>query len=341
MTKRRLPYLQHERTRHGLFKWFVRKDRGKRIRIKGEYGSPKFMADYHAAVAGVELPSKPDKKRAAAGTLKWLVDQWHASADWAQSSLATRRQRENILLHVLEKSGNVPFTAINKRHIMEARDKRAKTPFAANNFLKTMRALFRWAVEMEHLEHDPTQTVKRLRAKTEGFKVWTMEDVSRFRKRWPLGTRERLAMEILLNTGLRRSDAVRLGRQHVKNGVIEMKTDKTDTELFIPVLPDLQAAIDAGPVGDLTFVVTASGRPFVKESFGTWFKIACKAAKVDATAHGLRKLLATQVADCGGSEKELQAFFGWRTGSQSQTYTRAANTRSLAQSAARRLARKS
>lgn len=341
MTKRRLPYLQHERTRHGLFKWFVRKDRGKRIRIKGEYGSPEFMAAYHAAVAGVELPSAPDKRRAAAGTLKWLVDQWHASADWAQSSPATRKQRENILLHVLEKSGNVPFTAINKRHIMEARDRRAKTPFAANNFLKTMRALFRWAVEREYLEHDPTQAVKRLHAKTEGFKPWTMDDVERFRKRWPLGTRERLAMEIMLNTGLRRSDAARLGRQHIKNGVIEMKTDKTNTEVFIPVHPDLQAAIDAGPVGDLTFVVTAFGAPMTKEGFGNWFRGACNEAKVAASAHGLRKLLATQVADGGGSEKELQAFFGWRTGSQSQTYTRAANNRSLAQRAAQRLKGKS
>jgi integrase len=342
MTKRKLPHLQHERTRHGLFKWYVRKERGKRIRIKGEYGSPQFMADYHAAIAGADLPSaKPDKKRASVGTLKWLVDQWHASADWAQSSPATRRQRENILLHVLAKSGNVSFKAITKKHIMEARDRRAKTPFAANNFLKTMRALFRWAVEMEHLEVDPTLTVKRLSVKTDGFKVWTPEEVARYRKRWPLGTRERLAMEILLNTGLRRSDAVRLGRQHVKDGVIEMKADKTNTELFIPVMPELQAAIDAGPCGDLTFVVTASGAPFVKESFGTWFKNACKAAKVEGTAHGLRKLLATQVADSGGSEKELQAFFGWRTGSQSQTYTRAANNRSLAQRAAQRLARKS
>lgn len=341
MTKRRLPYLQHEQTRHGLFKWYVRKERGKRIRIKGEYGSPEFMTAYHAAVAGVELPTTPDKKRAAAGTLKWLVDQWHASADWAQTSAATRKQRENILLHVLEKSGKVPFTAITKRHIMEARDRRAKTPFAANNFLKTMRALFRWAVEMEHLEHDPTQTVKRLRVKTEGFTPWTMEDVNRFRKRWPLGTRERLAMEIMLNTGLRRSDAARLGRQHIRNGVIEIKTDKTNTDLFIPIQPDLQAAIDAGPCGDLTFVVNSYGTPMSKEGFGNWFRVACTEAKVSGSAHGLRKLLATQMADSGGSEQELQAFFGWQTGSQSQTYTRTANKRTLAQRAAQRLSGKS
>jgi len=337
MTKRRLPYLQHERTRHGLFKWFVRKERGKRIRITGEYGSPEFMAAYHAAVSGVKMPVKGSKKRGSAGTLKWLVDQWHASADWALQSSATRKQRENILLHVAGKSGSVPVESITRRHILEGRDRRAKTPFAANNFLKTMRAMFRWAVEMELVETDPTLAVKFIRTKTEGFTPWTMDDVERYRKRWPLGTRERLAMEVLLNTGLRRGDAARLGRQHVKNGVIEMNAEKTGVQLFIPILPDLQAAIEAGPAGDLTFIVSSHGRPMTKEGFGNWFKAACKAAQVDASAHGLRKLAATLVANRGGSEHELQALFGWQSGAQSQRYTRTANKRSLAERAAQRL----
>ena len=209
MTKRRLPFLQHERTRHGLFKWFVRKERGKRIRITGEYGSPEFMAAYHAAVTGMKMLVKGSKKRGSVGTLKWLVDQWHASADWALQSSATRKQRENILLHVVEKGGSVPVESITRRHILEGRDRRAKTPFAANNFLKTMRAMFRWAVEMELVETDPTQSVKFIRVRTEGFTPWTMDDVGRYRKRWPLGTRERVAMEVLLNTGLRRGDAAR------------------------------------------------------------------------------------------------------------------------------------
>ena len=70
-----------------------------------------------------------------------------------------------------------------------------------------MRAMFRWAVEMELVETDPTQSVKFIRTKTEGFTPWTMDDVERYRERWPLGTRERVAIEVLLNTGLRRGDA--------------------------------------------------------------------------------------------------------------------------------------
>ena len=144
-------------------------------------------------------------------------------------------------------------------------------------------------------------------------------------------------MEVLLNTGLRRGDAARLGRQHVKNGVIEMNAEKTGVQLFIPILPDLQAAIEAGPAGDLTFIVSSLGRPMTKEGFGNWFKAACKAAQVDASAHGLRKLAATLVANRGGSEHELQALFGWQSSAQSQRYTRTANKRSLAERAAQRL----
>ena len=74
-----------------------------------------------------------------------------------------------------------------------------------------MCGLFRWLVESGLVAGDPTTGVTVVRAKTEGFPIWTDEDEARFRARWPLGTRERLAFEVLRQTGLRRGDAVRLG----------------------------------------------------------------------------------------------------------------------------------
>src|SRR5260221_554281 len=107
MPKRRLPHLQHERSRHGRMKWYVRLGRGSRIRIHGDYGSPEFIASYHAALRGGSAPAPLIK--ATANSLRWLIDQWRKSSDWASMSPATRRQRENILLHVLETAGKVPY----------------------------------------------------------------------------------------------------------------------------------------------------------------------------------------------------------------------------------------
>ena len=211
------------------------------------------------------------------------------------------------------------------------------TPFAANNFLKTMRALFRWAKEDGLVKENPAAEVKPLSRKTPGFAPWTEEDVARYRTRWPLGTRQRVALEVFFNTGLRRGDAVRLGRQHVKDGVASLKAEKTGTTLFVPILPALEEAIAAGPAGNLVFICTESGQPTTKESFGNWFREACCEAGVKASAHGLRKLAAATVAEGGGSEKELQALFGWRSNDQSSIYTRNADNRRLAITAAAKL----
>ena len=60
-------------------------------------------------------------------------------------------------------------------------------------------------------------------------------------------------MELLYNTSQRRSDAVRLGPQHVRAGFLNFRQQKTGQQVDIPVLPDLQAAIDATEVATWPF----------------------------------------------------------------------------------------
>jgi integrase len=100
-------------------------------------------------------------------------------------------------------------------------------------------------------------------------------------------------LDVLAYTGLRRGDVVRIGRQHVRNGVATVKTEKNKQEVTLPILPTLQQTLDAGPTGDLTFIAGANGRPMTKESFGNEFKSACKEAGVPGSAHGVRKIAAT------------------------------------------------
>ena len=219
-------------------------------------------------------------------------------------------------------------------------DRRKAQPHGANNWLKTMRGLFGWAVDREYLTADPTRGVKLMAGANDknGFHTWTEEEVARFERRWPLGTRERLALDLLLYTGLRRGDAARVGRQHVRNGEISITTEKTDQEVHIRILPPLARSIAETPTGDLTFIVGERGMPMTKESFGNWFRDACVAAKVPGRAHGLRKAGARRAAESGATEAELNAWFGWADGSrESATYVRGANRRKLSGNMADRL----
>ena len=333
---RKLPYLHREKSRHGTIVWYTRVGHGPRQRMPGAYGSAEFMEAYRAALSGGPVPTKD---RTDPRTLQWLLEQWMRSSDWGQSANSTRKQRENVLRRIIEENPKASFQAITADHIRAGRERRQATPAAANNFVKTMRALFSWAEEAGHVEVNPAMDVKMMSNKTEGFHPWSMEDLSAFRARWPLGTRERLAVEVLANTGLRRGDAVRLGRQHIRDGVAAIRAEKTGVELFIPILPALEEAISHGPTGDLTFISAANKRPVSKETFGNWFRKACTDAKVEGSAHGVRKLAATVMAEEGATEEQLKALFGWQTNDQSTVYTRSANRRRLAIEGATKLAR--
>lgn len=337
---KKYPYCHRYPTPSGVPRWYVRRRvngvLGPKIRVHGEFGSAAFEQNYHAILAG-NTPGVKQKKIASRGTLRWLVEMWKQSSDWQSQATATRKQRENILVKVLEDAGDWDFEDIQSSDLKASMERRKNTPAAANNFLKTMRALFRWAKYSDLIQVDPTEGVRRMKSKTEGFKPWTIEEVFAFRERWPLGTRERVALELLLNTGLRRGDAVRLGRPHVKNGVATIHAEKTKVVLYIPINETLEAALAAGPTGDLTFIASANGKPMGKEYFGNWFRDVCNETGIEKSAHGLRKLAATILANTSGSEHELQALFGWRSNKQSMIYTREADKLQLALRAAKKL----
>ena len=101
----------------------------------------------------------------------------------------------------------------------------------------------------------------------------------------------------------------------------------------VPMLPTLQQTLDAGPCGDLTFIVGADGRPMTKESFGNAFRDACRAAGVPGSAHGVRKIAATTAANNGATTSQLKALFGWTSDAMPTLYTRAADRERLGRDA--------
>lgn len=334
MPRPRKPHLVRELSRHGAVVWYFRRDHGPRIRLKGAYGSPEFIAAYDAAARGKRLDPPSCVEKSAKGMLAWLIGQYMRSGPWAAFKPATRRQRENIFRHVIAKAGSEPYAAITRRTMVMSRDAAKATPAQANNMLKTMRGLFAWAISADLMETNPVKGVPFLKVEGEGFHAWTDEELDRYEAAYPLGTRERVAYAVLLYTGQRRGDVVKMGRQHVKDGVLTLRQEKTGMEVHLPILQPLREALLAGPTGDLAFIAGVNGRPMVKESFGTWFREVCDRAGVpDCSAHGLRKAGARRAAENGATTAELNAIFGWTGAKMASFYSGTANRRRLADGA--------
>jgi integrase len=296
------------------------------------------------------LPLEQAKTRCA--SLKWLYERYRESSAWAELSAATRRQRENIFVGVMKTAGNEPFSAVNKKAVEMGKDARRDRPAQARNFLDAMRGLFRWALAHDHVKVDPTAGVQNpKRKKGPGFVPWTEEDVEIYQKCYPLGTKERVWLDLLLYTGPRRGDVVKIGRQHEQlvldpHGrtmikTVSFKTEKGGEliEVNIPILPILQATLDAGPTGDLTYICGDRGTPLTKESFGNMFSAAARKAGIKKSAHGVRKIAATTAADNGATVHQLMAIFGWTTSQMAELYTKEANRKRLAREAVHTLSR--
>lgn len=326
---RKLPlYVVRERSRHGKVMFFFRRGKSKRTRLPDDCNSPAFLDAYKAVLNGE--PTKKVVTSSPSDRLEWLVARFRESGKWAGASPATRRQRELLYMSAISKGNNPRFRDISKAHMQRAVDSRASTPALARNYLKSMRALFAWALKNDYVETNPCDGVEPPAYKTDGFPPWTIEDVARFCERWPIGTRQRLAFELFLASGLRRGDVHQAGRQHLRGRVFSIRTSKTGMEITVEFPQSLIDIIAATPTGDLHFVVKEDGKPFTsKESFGNWFSAQCREAGIQKSAHGIRKLAATLAANDGATAHELMAHFGWVKVEQAETYTKKADRQRL------------
>jgi integrase len=324
MPKKRLAYVQTYCSRHGKRMWFFRPVRnGPRVRLPDEYGSPAFHEAYRKALAAhVSGETKTGK------TLGWLIAQYRASPAWKSLAKETKKQFTYQLDNM--KARDTPIEAFTASSFAKGRDARAHKPSDANKYLRCCSALFRYAVDQHWLKENPAKGVDKVRYKGDGFHAWTEEEALLFEQTWKIGTRERLAFDLLVYTGVRRSDVVRLGPSNTRDDEITITTEKSrnsgkPVEVTISILPPLATSIAATPGGD-TYLVTTKGSAFAKESFGNWFKKACVAAGVPGSSHGLRKLAARRMAENGATEAELNAVFGWAHGStEAATYIRSAS----------------
>jgi integrase len=221
---------------------------------------------------------------------------------------------------------------------------RIARPHAKRKWLKAIRGLMAYAVANGFRADDPTAGLKLQKVKDRGgFHTWTDDEIATYCAHYAIGTRQRLAFELLLETMQRRSDVVQMGPQHVRNSKIYLRQKKTGEDIAIPITPDLRAALDATPTGHLSFLATAQGKPFTAAGFGNHFREWCDAAGLPkrCAAHGLRKAGSRLLAENGATDREIMSVTGHRSADEVTRYTRAADRELLAEAAMAKRVRRS
>lgn len=342
-----LKYLMQDIDRHGNVRLYVRRKNVGKVRLKSPPGSLQFMDEYKAALERLNAGKKAlQTVHPRVGTLGWLVHEYEQSFDFKKLAPREQRVRHLILescLNETTKPGapykfrDCPLAEFTSDHVRLMRDRKKDTPGAANNQLSALRVVFGWGCEDrgKWVKANTASAVKPLKYKEQSFHTWTREEFLQFETRHPLGSKGRLAMALMAYTGMRRSDAVVLGPQHVKDGRITFTPQKTSTTsgktLRLPMLAVLKAVLDASPLGTKTFLVTERGVPFTANGFGNWFRDRCDEAGLkQCTAHGLRRAGATFAAENGATVPQLMAIFGWETAKMAEHYIKEASQEKLA-----------
>lgn len=329
-SKIKVPYLR-SRKRRG--RWFHTYRRDGVERSLGVHGldpeDPRVLAAW-AAEHSRWQERPPQTETPADGTFAWAVDLYlSGNKKWQNYSEDTRKSRMRILLNYCETQGERPISTISTEDLELALY--TKGGHAAVNELKALKPVFAHAKKMRFIPFDPAKNVEIDKPDTVGFPEATAEDIEKYQRHWPIGTTERLVLDLAMYTGAARQDLARLNRKNVVGDVLTYSRGKTGVEAHIPMTLELRQLISRTPEISPAFILNQDGRPYTKESLGNFFQEAAKAAGMTARLHGMRKAFCIFWAERGVSTHQIAAMAGHITLSEVERYTRAADRKRMVQ----------
>jgi integrase len=352
------PHVSRFKSQHGSERLRFRKKGLPGGYFAAPFGTREFWDEYAAFLEpdAQQAPEEP-KTRAAAGSLDDLVTRYLSVPERLGPSEVTQAKVRAVIEDFRTGRGErqvhlVTFEAIDKiiakKRIKTGTGNKTKGGIhAARKLRKELVRLFDFAVKSGFCDKNPATLSEKVKApkgeKSKGFHSWTEAEIEKFRAYHKLGTRERLAMELLLWTDQRRCDVVKMGKAQIRGGRIPITQQKTGKVMWVALAPQLLEAIVAMPpdkTSPFCFLITKFGKGFTAASFGNFFKEACvEAGLPHCTAHGLRKATLRRMAELEMANKTMKSVSGQERDETLAGYIADANQKKLADNAITALAR--
>jgi len=298
----RIGYVHEFKDRHGKTRIYYYRPGLPKTPLRGPVGSKEFWIDYAEAANGAHAPKAIGADKVLPGSFADLVCRYYKDTRFLSMKASTQAVvRRQLDAFCREKNrGQLPLNELKRDHVMQLIAKMEDRKAAANNLLKRLKVLARFAVDVGMLKVNPLMQLSGFNYEAESAHTWTDEDVGKFTARHPPGTKGQLAMTLMLCTGQRLSDAVTMGWHLVKGDWINVKQAKTGALVSIPILPELWTAIAPLSRNSPAFLMTELGKPFTDKGFGNWMRDRCDEAGLpECSSHGLRSAMACRLAEAG------------------------------------------
>jgi integrase len=336
VTRINIRFVQAFVDRHGKVRHYYRRHGYPRTALPGLPGSAEFMEAYaNVQPCDVPAPARVATDKLTPGTINAAIIGIYQSPAFLALKAITKTGLRSRLETFRAQYGDKRVATLQRRNINDMLAEKAGKPGAQLNTLRTLKALMTFAVDAGMRPDNPTIGIKVSKKKSDGHHSWSEDEIAMFEAPHPIGTRSRLALALLLYTAQRRADVVRMGRQHVRDGLLHVTQSKTGVSLAIPIHETLADIVAATPSEHMTFLATHTGLSFTPAGFGNWFRGECRLAglPLECAAHGLRKAACRRLAEAGCSAHEIMSISGHKTLSEIERYTKAADQVRMARKA--------
>jgi integrase len=335
VSKIELRYVQRYRDCRGKVRHYLRRRGKPNVPLPGLPGSPEFMAAYESAISSDG--HAPPAVRHKEGTVGYLVERFYRSSSFTNRAPSTQKAYRLILDKFAQKDGHRLVRDMPKAVAASIIEEIGATrPGMANLTAATLKRLFTYAVKLEMRSDNPFIGIEAYDGGE--HRAWTDREIAAYEAKWPIGTRQRLAFDLLLFTGQRVGDVAAMRRADIMSGAIPVRQEKTGAVLSLPVHPHLLRSLQAC-VADGPAPLNTIGRPMTKRSIAAIVARAARSAGLprDCKTHGLRKAALTRLAQHGATTHEIKAVGGHKSLREVEHYTAAVDQSRLARSAMERL----
>lgn len=208
-------------------------------KFQNDFGTAEFWTEY----AGI-LSQKDTPRKVVARNFGALIDHYRKSPRYKNLKPRTGLDYDKYLDFFREIMGEANPAKMQRKDVIRLRDSNAEKAYFANYSLRVLRVLMEHCVDLGWRETNPARGVPEIKtAKTER-EPWPRELLDVYRAHCALGTRERLVMELCVGTGQRIGDVLTMRWSNIENGAVWVRQSKTSKELWVPILPELQSALD-------------------------------------------------------------------------------------------------
>ena len=141
---------------------------------------------------------------------------------------------------------------------------------------------------------------------------WPRELLDAYRQACPIGTRERLVMELCVGTGQRIGDVLEMRWSDIQEGGFAVKQGKTGKELWIPILPELQAALNEASRHSVYILTNERGtnRWSYRGASAAVRRVRKDVGALDYDIHSWRYNAACELVEAGCSDDLVAAVTG-------------------------------